>query len=223
MFGHPVRVGAFHCRGECRDGVHKGIGRRVTAVPQPDAGQAPLTRWHRRIRQQAAHCPSTDLPAFPLSRPRRRRFLVAAALAATSGAGAATAEAVSTLSAERCDADLTAVPGTWQTVVDAAGLAEGDVLPFDLTTVAGFVQQRDGHLTAVSGYCTHQGCRLTICDSGQRLVCPCHGATFTPDGTPLERLHGHRTLAPLPRLAVRLKDGRIEVHAPVPAVGEPTS
>lgn len=35
-------------------------------------------------------------------------------------------------------------------------------LAFDVSSVRGFVHRRDGHLQAVSGVCTHQGCALWL-------------------------------------------------------------
>lgn len=170
----------------------------------------------RRLRRQQAHPqPAGSLWIAPV-RLRRRRFLTVAAVAATAGAGAVTAEVTSAASAARKDADLAEVPGTWQAVADAADLPEGGVLSFDLGSVAGFVRRQSGRLAAVSGYCTHQGCRLTLSDAGPRLVCPCHGATFALTGIPLERLHGGHMLATLPRISARTRDGRIEIYAPAP-------
>jgi Rieske Fe-S protein len=72
--------------------------------------------------------------------------------------------------------NLSPTVGTWQSVVAAADLPEGAVLPFDLGAVTGFVQRVSGRVQAVSGICTHQGCRLDLEALRDQLACPCHGA-----------------------------------------------
>ena len=41
---------------------------------------------------------------------------------------------------------------------------------------------RSGRIQAVSGICTHQGCRLHLDTPATGYVCPCHGATFDLNG-----------------------------------------
>ena len=106
--------------------------------------------------------------------------------------------------------------GGWQTVLASVDLPEGAVRAFDTGVVTGFAQRQGGLVRAVSGVCTHQGCRLRLAAPQTRLVCPCHGASFRPDGSVLS----HRlsiTLAPLPRLAVREVNGSVQVYVPLAA------
>lgn len=42
----------------------------------------------------------------------------------------------------------------------------------------------EGRFTAVLTRCTHQGC--TAAPQGPRIVCPCHGSQYGPDGTVLQ-------------------------------------
>lgn len=44
--------------------------------------------------------------------------------------------------------------------------------------------QHDGAFAALSPICTHLGCTVEI--TGERLVCPCHGSTYTRTGTVLQ-------------------------------------
>ncbi|WP_131742228.1 Rieske (2Fe-2S) protein, partial [Actinomadura roseirufa] len=147
--------------------------------------------------------------------PVRRRLLVGGAVAA-GAAGAAAG-----VTAERTTHDdppaagggtLTPDLGTWHPVVNAADVREGAVHGFTADGVDGFVTREGGRLRALSGVCTHQGCRLTA-QAEARLRCPCHGALFGLDGAVLY----HRLKAPipaLPRLAVRQVDGVVEVYLP---------
>jgi cytochrome b6-f complex iron-sulfur subunit len=110
---------------------------------------------------------------------------------------------------------LTPSHGIWLTVAASADLPDGAVRPFTAGAVTGFVERHAGQLRAVSGICTHQGCRLDLAARPARLVCPCHGATFALDGAVLiQKFPG--PLAALPRLAVREADGAVQIYAPAP-------
>jgi cytochrome b6-f complex iron-sulfur subunit len=103
--------------------------------------------------------------------------------------------------------------GSWQAVLASADLPDGAVHPFALAALTGFVERAGGRLRAVSGICTHQGCRLELADGATELACPCHGATFALDGAVLR----HRLsvqLTALPRIAVRESGGVVQVYAP---------
>ena len=153
----------------------------------------------------------------------RRTFLRAAAVAGGSAAavaaGAGIDHVVSSRTAPRsapaAEGTLTPSHGTWLTVAYSADLPNGTVRPFTVSAVTGFIERTDGQLRAVSGICTHQGCRLTFAARSARLVCPCHGATFALDGTVLT----HKLPVPLealPRIEVREVSGAVQVYAPHP-------
>ena len=73
--------------------------------------------------------------------------------------------------------------GAWQTVARSQDLPEGAVTGFDTGTVTGFVGWTAGGVFAISGVCTHLGCRLALDGPARELRCPCHSATFTLTGT----------------------------------------
>jgi nitrite reductase/ring-hydroxylating ferredoxin subunit len=103
--------------------------------------------------------------------------------------------------------------GTWRPVGASDDLADGAALAFDLGSVNGFVHRADAKLEAVSGVCTHQGCKLWLDAPESRLRCPCHSTSFSLEGQTLT----HQlpvAPAPLPKLAVRESNGVIEVFAP---------
>lgn len=103
--------------------------------------------------------------------------------------------------------------GAWRPVGASVDVPDGATLAFDLGSVRGFVHRTDAQLRAVSGICTHQGCKLWLDAPDSRLRCPCHSTSFSLDG----RTVTHQlpiAPAPLPRLQVREVNGVIEVLAP---------
>ena len=110
--------------------------------------------------------------------------------------------------------ELTPTDGRWTPVGNSADIADDGVMhPFDTASVIGFVRRVDGRPEAVSGVCTHQGCRLWFDTADTRLRCPCHSTSFSPEGQVLT----HQlpiAPAPLPKLDVRENNGVIEVLAP---------
>jgi cytochrome b6-f complex iron-sulfur subunit len=170
-----------------------------------------VTALHKRLAAEL------DPPARHQPAGARRAFLRNAALVSgAAAAGAAIDHAVTAGSAagpQAAGGTLISGHGTWHTITTSVDLPDGAVLAFTAGAVTGFVERAGGRLRAVSGVCTHQGCRLFLAGGPPRLVCPCHGATFRLDGSVL----GHRlpvTLSALPRLAVREIDGAVQVFAP---------
>jgi nitrite reductase/ring-hydroxylating ferredoxin subunit len=108
---------------------------------------------------------------------------------------------------------LTPNSGSWQRVAVSSEVPDGRMHPFDLGSVSGFVRRVAGKPQAVSGVCTHQGCRLWFDAPDDRLRCPCHSTSFAPDGQVLTH---QLPIAPkpLPTLMVREVNGVIEVFAP---------
>jgi nitrite reductase/ring-hydroxylating ferredoxin subunit len=107
--------------------------------------------------------------------------------------------------------------GAWRAVGASADLPEGGALAFDLGTVNGFVHRTDAKLQAVSGVCTHQGCKLWLDGPESRLRCPCHSTSFSLEGTTVT--HQMPTAPPsLPKFQVRETNGVIEVFAPTERV-----
>jgi cytochrome b6-f complex iron-sulfur subunit len=176
-----------------------------------------LTDLHRRLaeQQEGARPPVSKLNAT------RRNVIV--------GTSAAAAAAVAAVSIDRAVIDagqvadggddgsreLTPSTGRWMRVAASADVRDGMMRPFDVGSVIGFVRRVDGKPEAVSGVCTHQGCRLWFDAPDDRLRCPCHSTSFTPAGQVLTH---QLPIAPkpLPTLMVREHDGAIEVFLPAP-------
>jgi nitrite reductase/ring-hydroxylating ferredoxin subunit len=192
-----------------REGFVDELHRRLAAELEPAASDS------------TAPEPTTPEPAPERVRPpsslvgRRRLLLQGAGLAAASaavgaGVGVAVDQAVRGSAPE--SGTLTPTAGAWQTVAASTELPEGAVRAFDLGIVAGFVHRADGAVRAVSGSCTHQGCRLRL-DAARNLDCPCHTTVFAPSG---ELITHQLPIAPrsLPQFATREVDGAVQVYAP---------
>lgn len=197
------------------------------AATGPDAQhprEAFVEDLRRRLAAQAAAQSTAPRPAPPRPAGRwameRRGFLTATAVTASAAAGAVGYALTQPAPSTPAESELTPTTGTWQTAATATDLPEGAVLPFDLGTVTGFLRRASGRVQAVSGICTHQGCRLHLTPPQNQLACPCHGATFTLAGEPLTHPHNDHALPALPRLPVRVSGNDIQIYAPArPAEG----
>jgi cytochrome b6-f complex iron-sulfur subunit len=173
-----------------------------------------LTDLHRRL---AAQMPRGQETPNPLNgaHPTRRQVVVAASAAALAGGGGIVAGATRA----RVDFDghsraegpwMQPSDGSWQVVAASADVPAGEMHPFDVGSVVGFVRRVNGQPEAISGVCTHQGCRLWFDQPLDQLRCPCHSTSFSPTGQVLSHLL-RIAPDPLPRLEVRELGGSIEV------------
>ncbi len=174
-----------------------------------------LDDLHIRLAQQMTGAPP-EVPRMSKWNTTRRQVVV--------GTSAAAAAAVTAVSVDRlvvgrqaeapaASGELTPNDGRWMRVAASSEVPDGVMHPFDLGSVNGFVRRVNGKPEAVSGVCTHQGCRLWFDASDDRLRCPCHTTSFAPSGQVLTH---QLPIAPkpLPTLMVREGDGAIEVFAP---------
>ncbi len=172
-----------------------------------------LNDLHRRLAEQMSDAPPQAAPKHSST---RRQVIV--------GTSAAAAAAVAAVSIDRAvigsptegpavAGELKPNNGSWQRVAASSEVPDGMMHPFDLGSVTGFVRRVDGKPQAVSGVCTHQGCRLWFDAPEDRLRCPCHSTSFSPGGQVLTH---QLPIAPkpLPALMVREVNGVIEVFAP---------
>lgn len=76
-----------------------------------------------------------------------------------------------------------------------------------------FIVGRPAGPLALSGLCTDVGCPLQFARARQQLVCPCHGAEFGLDGTPVPRGYWAH-LPSLTVLPIRVVEGQVEIQPP---------
>lgn len=193
--------------------VRAAIMLRAARPGSGEPAEEFITALHNKLAAEL------DPPPARRDARARRAFLRAAtgAIAAAGAAGAGIDHVLASGTAPgaspAAEDTLTPSHGIWLTVADSADLPDGAVRPFTVNAVTGFIGRADGRLRAVSGICTHQGCRLALAARPARLVCPCHGATFALDGAVLT----HRfpvPLAVLPQIEVREADGAVQVYVP---------
>ncbi|OHU21422.1 (2Fe-2S)-binding protein [Mycobacteroides franklinii] len=212
-------------------------GRRPKAFRPDDFEAAQIrTAIELRASQPGDDAPSLDFLADLQSRlaeqmgdtpapsgrnrwqvPNRRTVLVGTSAAAAAAAVAVTTDRLINPKPEtdpqQESGEIVPNTGSWQRVAASSAVPDGAVHPFDLGFVNGFVRRVGGRVEAVSGVCTHQGCKLWFDGAHDRLQCPCHTTSFTTDG----RVITHQlpiAPKPLPTLEVREADGHIEVFAP---------
>lgn len=151
------------------------------------------------------------------SSPTRRQVIIGSAAAATAAVAAVSVDRLvlnpNTTEPPVADPEMVPVDGSWQAVASSTQVSEGAVHAFDLGSVSGFVRRVNGRVDAVSGVCTHQGCKLWFDQGDDRLRCPCHSTSFSPAGTVVTHALPIAP-KPLPHFEVREQNGVVEVFAP---------
>lgn len=205
---------------ELRAAITLRSARPGSAAPRADF----VTGLHQRLASELTSQPAGPAPRPQVDSTRRRLVQATSIAAAAAAAGAVVDHAVVDRAATHPgptgggDQTLTPTTGQWRTVSASTDLTEGSVQPFDLGSVVGFVTRTGGVLRAVSGVCTHLGCRLALDAPARRLDCPCHRTSFALNG---ELLTHQLPVAPppLPHLQVREAHGAVQIYAPPEPAG----
>jgi nitrite reductase/ring-hydroxylating ferredoxin subunit len=205
----PFRPDDFEAA-QLRTAIDLQAARPGADAPSPEF----LADLQRRLAEQHDDSRASSRP----SATRRQVIVVgtsAAAVAAVAGVSVDrfAVQGKKSPSETTAEGELTPNAGAWQRVAASSDVPDGAMHPFDLGSVIGFVRRVNGKPEAVSGVCTHQGCRLWFDAPDDRLRCPCHTTSFAPTGQVLTH---QLPIAPkpLPALEVREVDGAIEVFAP---------
>lgn len=99
--------------------------------------------------------------------------------------------------------------GRWVDVGALADFSEGQGRRVTAGAVGAFLFRRGETVTAVSSICSHLPCELQWNGGNGVLDCPCHPASFKPDGSPINHAYA---LPQLALVSVRVTDaGRVEV------------
>ena len=205
--------------------LRTAIGLRAALPGSGSPRDEFVTDLHRRLAGEHADIVPERGPVR-VAGSTRRLFVQGAAVAAAAAAVGAVVDhtlitgagdgAVDGQQAAPAQDTLTPTAGDWRTVAASEELPDGAVRAFDLTSLVGFVQRTAGVVSAVSGTCTHQGCRLLLDGAARQLNCPCHLTVFAVSG----QLLTHQlpvAPAPLPQIAAREVNGAVQVYAPPPS------
>jgi nitrite reductase/ring-hydroxylating ferredoxin subunit len=176
-----------------------------------------ITDLHRRLAEQMSEDTEGESNVRRMPVGTRRQVVIGTGLAAASAATGIVVGrnllAPSSPSTQEAQGTMEPNAGTWRAVGASADLPKGGAMAFDLGSVNGFVHRADTHVEAVSGLCTHQGCKLWLDAPDNRLRCPCHSTSFSLEGETMT--HQLPTAPPpLPKFDVRETNGVIEVFAP---------
>jgi cytochrome b6-f complex iron-sulfur subunit len=177
-----ARPGADLPRQEFMQGLEKRLAREMASGGEP----APV--WSRR---------------------RLLQLSGAAAAAVVAGIGIdRVAQRTDVTPAPAPGRDMALSNGRWVAVVATAAVAPEHAIRFSAGAVEGFVVNRSGRIQALSAVCTHMGCIVRFNSAHGTLDCPCHGASFALDGSPIS----HDYLQSLPRLESRVNGDMVEVR-----------
>jgi cytochrome b6-f complex iron-sulfur subunit len=171
--------------------------------------QAALNRIHQRLSRRLDESPRVE------GRFTRRAWLQTAGMAAAAAVVGVTLDEVlihqgSPAPVATGPAVLTPDGGQWRPVAAVTQLPEGHAMLVSTGSVDAVVVNDGGQITAVSGICTHLGCRLQPDEADKRLSCPCHQTAFSWSG---KVLYYRLKAAPadLPSIQSRVRDGQIEL------------
>ena len=100
--------------------------------------------------------------------------------------------------------------GAWRPVAAVTQLPAGHAMTVSTGAIDAVIVNDGGTISAVSGVCTHLGCKLQPDDASQKLNCPCHQTAFGWSG---KVLYYRLKTAPanLPQIPSRVSDGQIEL------------
>lgn len=121
------------------------------------------------------------------------------------GRGMEQAPAVATLSQK----PVNPMNGRWVDVGALADFVEGQGRKVTAGAVGAYLFRKGDSVSAVSSICSDLPCELAWNGGGGVLDCPCHPASFFPDGNPTSHVY---PLPPLGLVSARVTDaGRVEV------------
>ncbi|MCV7256290.1 Rieske 2Fe-2S domain-containing protein [Mycobacterium hackensackense] len=201
---------------QIRTAIELTAGRPGADAPRPEFLDGLKARL---AAEMSGSAPVAGTTAAKAPSATRRQVIVGTTAAATAAVAAVSVDRLLLQPEAPPNPDggeVVPTDGQWRQVAASADVADGAVYPFDLGSISGFVRRTQGRVEAVSGVCTHQGCKLWFDRPADQLRCPCHLTSFSPAGQVLT----HALPAapkPLPHFDIRERDGVIEVLAPPPS------
>jgi cytochrome b6-f complex iron-sulfur subunit len=206
---HGRRPRRFEATQEEAEAMTAAASLSAARVGADVPDKAALDRIHQRIAEALDESSVVDRR---LSRRAWLRTAGAAAAAVVVGVGL---DEVVRSRQESAGAGSTATllpdNGTWRPVAAVSQIPTGHARPVSTASLDAVVINDGGTITAVSGVCTHLGCKLQPDDANRKLDCPCHQTAFSWSGKVLYyRLKAMP--ANLPQIPSRVNNGQVELY-----------
>jgi cytochrome b6-f complex iron-sulfur subunit len=101
--------------------------------------------------------------------------------------------------------------GTWRPVAAVTQIPAGHAMLVSTASLDAVIVNDGGTISAVSGVCTHLGCKVQTDDANRKLNCPCHQTAFSWSG---KVLYYRLKAAPanLPQIPSRVNNGQVELY-----------
>jgi cytochrome b6-f complex iron-sulfur subunit len=199
----------FEASPEEAEAMTTAAGLAAARVGSDLPDKAVLDRIHRRLSAALDESPAGD------RRLSRRAWLqTAGAAAAALVVGVALDEVVKQRQESGAGGPAsTLLPenGAWRPVAAVSQIPPGHAMTVSTASVDAVIINDGESISAVSGVCTHLGCKLQPDDANRQLDCPCHQTAFAWTGKVLYyRLKS--APASLPRIPSRVNDGQVELY-----------
>ncbi len=206
---HGRRPHRFEATQEEAEAMTAAAGLSAARVGADVPDKAALDRIHQRLAETLNESAVVDRR---LSRRAWLRTAGAAAAAVVVGVG------LDELVRNRQESggaggSATLLPdnGSWRPVAAVTQIPTGHAMQVSTASLDAVIINDGGTITAVSGVCTHLGCKLQPDDASRKLNCPCHQTAFSWSG---KVLYYRLKAAPanLPQIPSRVTNGQVELY-----------
>jgi cytochrome b6-f complex iron-sulfur subunit len=206
---HGRRPHRFDATPEEAEAMTAAAGLSAARVGADVPDKAALDRIHQRLAE------ALDESAVLDRRLSRRAWLrTAGAAAAAVVVGVGLDEVVRNRpESGGAGGSATLLPddGSWRPVAAVAQVPPGHAMQVSTASLDAVIINDGGNISAVSGVCTHLGCKLQPDDANRKLDCPCHQTAFSWSGKVLYyRLQSAPTN--LPKIPARVNNGQVELY-----------
>ena len=207
---HGRRPRRFEATPEEAEAMTAAAGLAAAPVGADLPDKATLERIHARLSAALDVSPALD---HRLSRRAWLRTAGAAAAAVVVGVGLDEVVRSQQQIVPEGGGAATLMPdnGSWRLVAAVSSIPPGHAVQVSTASLDAVIINDGGDISAVSGVCTHLGCKLQPDDTNRKLDCPCHQTSFGWSG---KVLYYRLKAAPanLPRIPSRVKDGQVELY-----------
>jgi cytochrome b6-f complex iron-sulfur subunit len=206
---HGRRPHRFEATQEEAEAMTAAASLSAARVGADVPDKAALDRIHQRLAEALNESEVVD------RRLSRRAWLrTAGAAAAAVVVGVGLDEVVRNRpESGRAGGSATLLPdnGSWQPVAAVNEIPTGHAMQVSTASLDAVIINDGGTITAVSGVCTHLGCKLQLDDANRKLNCPCHQTAFSWSG---KVLYYRLKAAPanLPQIPSRVNNGQVELY-----------